>query len=263
VPTTLPALQRVLAVFGSAALILLLAPLLYSSVQRGEQRAVDVQLAHEVIHSLSEVRERLVDAETGSRGYLITGNPAFLAPYEEAGEGARQALAVLRASVRDPAQLGDLATLAGIAERRLAIIDSVIEVRRSAGLVAAVPQLERGREVMDAARSLIERMEERQRDIVAQRVQSAHAQRREAGVLGILILVIAALLAFLTNLLLTRQVAARERAERELAAQNVTLSRQAEELETAVEQLQDQAIELETQAAELEMQTDEQEAQGL
>jgi PAS domain S-box-containing protein len=263
VSTTLPALQRVLAVFGSAALILLLAPLLYSSVQRGEQRAVDVQLAHEVIHSLSEVRERLVDAETGSRGYLITGNPEFLAPYEEAGEGARQALAVLRASVRDPAQLGDLATLAGVAERRLAIIDSVIEVRRSAGLVAAVPQLERGREVMDAARSLIERMEERQRDIVAQRVESAHAQRREAGVLGILILVIAALLAFLTNLLLSRQVAARERAERELAAQNVTLSRQAEELETAVEQLQDQAIELETQAAELEMQTDEQEAQGL
>jgi PAS domain S-box-containing protein len=262
-PTTLTALQRVLAVFGSAALILLLAPLLYSSVQRGEQRAVDVQLAHEVIHALSEVRERLVDAETGSRGFLITGNQAFLAPYHEAGQGARHAIAVLLVNVRDPAQRSDLVELEGLTERRLAIIDSVLELRRTSGLAAAVPQLERGREVMESARSLIAGMEERQRDIVAQRIESAYAQRRQAGVLGVLTLVAAAFLAFLTNLILTRHVAAREQAERELAAQNAALARQAEELETAVEQLQDQAMELETQAAELELQTEEQEAQNL
>jgi PAS domain S-box-containing protein len=263
VPTNLSVLQRLLAVFGSAALIILLAPLLYSSVQRGEQRAIEVQLAHEVIHSLSEVRERLVDAETGSRGYLITGNQAFLVPYEEAGYGARQALAELRVSVRNPAQLSDLAALEAITVRRLAIIDSVLEIRRTDGLAAAVPQLERGREVMDAARSLIAAMEVRQRDIVAQRIDSAHAQRRQAGLLGVLVLVMGAMLAFLTNLLLTRHAAARERAEREVAAQNEVLARQAEELEAAVEQLQDQAMELETQAAELEMQTEEQEAQNL
>jgi PAS domain S-box-containing protein len=260
---TLTALQRVLAVGGSAALILLLTPLLYTSVQRGEQRAVEVQLAHEVIHSLSEVRERLVDAETGSRGYLITGNPAFLVPYEEAGYGARQALAELRVSIRNPAQLSDLAALETITERRLAIIDSVLEVRRTAGLAAAVPQLERGREVMDAARSLIAAMEVRQRDVVAERIDSAHAQRRQAALFGVLVLIVGAMLASLTNLLLTRHAAARERAEREVAAQNEVLARQAEELEAAVEQLQDQAMELETQAAELEMQTEEQEAQNL
>jgi PAS domain S-box-containing protein len=262
-PTTISSLQRVLAVFGSAALILLLAPLLYRSVQRGEHHAADIQRAHEVIHSLNVVRERLLDAETGGRGYLITGNAAFLAPSREAGEDARQALAVLRLNVRDPAQLLDLDELQAVAERRFAMIDAALEAGRAGGLAAAAPQLERGREVMDSARALLVGMEERQRAIVAQRIANAQLQRRQAGVIGVLTLAAAALLAFLTNLLLTRHVAAREQAERELAAQNATLAHQAEELETALQQMQEQALELETQAAELEMQVDEKETQKL
>ena len=39
---------------------------------------------YEVLRNLDETVARLVDAETGQRGYLLTGDEAYLEPYREA-----------------------------------------------------------------------------------------------------------------------------------------------------------------------------------
>jgi CHASE3 domain sensor protein len=39
--------------------------------------------SHEVLMTINETEARLVDAETGQRGYLLTGDPAYLAPYRK------------------------------------------------------------------------------------------------------------------------------------------------------------------------------------
>src|SRR5258708_35164908 len=39
---------------------------------------------HEVLRNLDETVARLVDAETGQRGYLLTGGEAYLEPYHAA-----------------------------------------------------------------------------------------------------------------------------------------------------------------------------------
>ena len=43
-----------------------------------------VQRNHEVKEELSAVLGLVVDAETGQRGYLITDDPVYLEPYQEA-----------------------------------------------------------------------------------------------------------------------------------------------------------------------------------
>ena len=40
--------------------------------------------SYEVQRTLDETAARLVDAETGQRGYLLTGNDAYLEPYRGA-----------------------------------------------------------------------------------------------------------------------------------------------------------------------------------
>lgn len=44
---------------------------------------------HEVINNLDELLSTLKDAETGQRGYLITGLPDYLEPYNDASKKDR------------------------------------------------------------------------------------------------------------------------------------------------------------------------------
>src|SRR6266446_8003832 len=51
---------------------------------------------HEVLRTLDETLARLVDAETGQRGYLLTGDEAYLEPYREAIKNLDQVMGQLK-----------------------------------------------------------------------------------------------------------------------------------------------------------------------
>jgi hypothetical protein len=51
-----------------------------------------VQHTYRVIGAADELLSTLKDAETGQRGYLLTGDPAYLAPYEDAAARVRARL---------------------------------------------------------------------------------------------------------------------------------------------------------------------------
>jgi CHASE3 domain sensor protein len=80
-------------------------------VQRGTantavQRILDIELR------LSGVLSLLQDAETGQRGYLLTGDEAYLQPYEAARRSFDGEMGELRALMADsPGQSGHLAAL--------------------------------------------------------------------------------------------------------------------------------------------------------
>lgn len=58
----------------------------------------------EVIRVADDVLIGSLDAETGQRGFVITGNPAFLAPFAQATEAIPTALKQLMSLVGDNAQ---------------------------------------------------------------------------------------------------------------------------------------------------------------
>ncbi len=43
----------------------------------------------DIIEHLQRAESSMADAETGQRGYLLTGGPGYVAPYQRAAEGAR------------------------------------------------------------------------------------------------------------------------------------------------------------------------------
>src|SRR5207248_8414568 len=97
-----------------------------------------VARAHDVLRAIDAVALDLKDAETGQRGYLLTGKDEYLAPYLAARGDLDRSLQRLRALTSDePEQRSRLASLEALSGRKLDELGRTIEVRRKEGLDAA------------------------------------------------------------------------------------------------------------------------------
>ena len=118
---------------------------------------------------LSETFSLLQDAETGQRGYLLTGDAAYLAPYEAAVSGLSRRLATLRASIPHGEGLDEaLGRLESLAHEKLAELESTVE-RRRAGATTDALQLLRsgtGKAVMDEIRATVDAINRAQEEIL-------------------------------------------------------------------------------------------------
>lgn len=89
--------RKIISAFtATLVLMMALAWISYSSI--GELRSTShwVSHTHEVLGQLERVSSELKDAETGQRGYLITGEDRYLEPYNSARTSAEEAVANLR-----------------------------------------------------------------------------------------------------------------------------------------------------------------------
>lgn len=75
----------------------------------------------DVLIQAQVVLHHLLDAETGNRGYVVTGDPVFAEPYQKAAGDVEKSLAELHDLVRDnPAQQGRVDQIAAAASQFLA-----------------------------------------------------------------------------------------------------------------------------------------------
>ncbi|EPX55043.1 Phytochrome, two-component sensor histidine kinase [Cystobacter fuscus DSM 2262] len=74
------------AVLLPLGLLLLLAGILLWSVGNLIRAQEGARHSQEALTRLERARQLLIDRETGLRGYLLTGKPAFLEPYQTAGQ---------------------------------------------------------------------------------------------------------------------------------------------------------------------------------
>ena len=111
--------------------------------------------------ALNELMQSMLDAETGQRGYLLTGNQAYLAPYNEAMKTINQQLDELRTIFSPyPQQLGEFGVMSRHISRKLAELDLSIKMR-AAGQEDAwrfVLTTDVGREQMDAVRAQTDKL---------------------------------------------------------------------------------------------------------
>ena len=105
--------------------------------------------------SLNRVLQHVLDAETGSRGYLLTGDPRYLEPYNAAVAGIGEQLDALR-SVYAPNQeeFNTLAQLTRNVQRKLAEMDLSVRMRKQGNEDAwkFVLMTDVGKQHMDAIR---------------------------------------------------------------------------------------------------------------
>src|SRR2546430_5777814 len=83
------------------ALLLTIGALLYRSTARQAETARWVEDTHEVLAGIQELILRLTDAETGRRGFIMTGRDRYLVHYSNAVERASKVFDALRELTRD------------------------------------------------------------------------------------------------------------------------------------------------------------------
>jgi signal transduction histidine kinase len=247
---------------GSALVVLLVGMMTYQATRRARDSTLRVRHTHQVTEALERLLSDIKDAETGQRGYLLTGDSAYLQPYDTAVKSIAGDLASVRQLVAgDSAHEHELARATPLVMARLATIDTTVQFRRRGDERNAVDIVRsgRGKVIMDSLRATVGRMERHEN--ARQEARSAEDVRYDG--LAVLIMVFGTLaaggLALASNMLLVRYAdaharasAGRARAAAALELANEQLKDQATELEAATEELQLTAAELGVQVAERE-----------
>ena len=120
-----------------------------------------------VILELDNLLSSLKGAESGQRGFVITGDRSYLEPYYDALVALRANLASLHRLTRDnPDQQGRLASIESLIRTKLTLMDTTLRLRASAGFESARDRImtDAGKSTMDSLREQIEgavRAEER------------------------------------------------------------------------------------------------------
>lgn len=190
---------------------------------RSLQRAVEwVDHTRQVIDRSDALLARTVDAETGQRGYLVTGDTEFLTPGSGARGDVQQALVDLRQLTSDnPVQRARLDTIISEIGVRFVMLDSGIALRR-AGQTAPLMKgdlLRAGRLRMDHVRQLIGAVKAEETRLLAQRRQVADQKLRVATLVLLLGGLLAVVTAVVVNVMLARTITESEQMSRELGAQ--------------------------------------------
>src|SRR6476469_3517918 len=122
---------------GFAGIVIVLIVLLFSGLAnvRHVYRASEaVAHTHAVKTALERLLSILVDAETGQRGFIITGEAKYLEPYDRARAGLSKSLGEVRSLTADNVeQQGDFERLVDLSQRELSELDRTIALRRQAG----------------------------------------------------------------------------------------------------------------------------------
>lgn len=205
----------------AAALVLLgvVGAIALRSVAGTDESAGWVSHTLEVESTLQQTLVNLIDAETGARGFALTGRDAYLEPYDSALVHTAGLITHLRAlTVDNPAQQRRVAELDSLAGARLKLLAGLIATRRRLGLEGAARQAAtgEGKDVMDRIRGVIVAMSGDERQLLDRRSAALLAAARLARGMVWLGMALAVAVAFVSALFIGRDLAGRRRAEQAL-----------------------------------------------
>ena len=161
-----------------------------------------VKRSDEVILNAESIISYLKDAETGQRGFLLTGNKVFLTPYYGASDSAAVILKKVELDTRDNrVQQKNVAGLKNILFKRMDIIKSTIEIKTLGGAIDPTV-LFQGKYYMDDARSIVSKMVAEEKRLLEERTNELNKLTSYTPIL----ILIAALLAIMITLFFYRRV---------------------------------------------------------
>jgi signal transduction histidine kinase/DNA-binding response OmpR family regulator/CHASE3 domain sensor protein len=143
-----------------------------------------------VILKLESSISMLKDAETGQRGFLISGKTEFLAPYSGAQDRTNRLIDEIESMTADnPAQQQSVIQLRNMVSRRFILLQGHID-NKKLGLPSSLEELQAGRKEMESIRRIIDQMQQREQTLLLARTGSAN---KFAGYTSVLILIAAVL----------------------------------------------------------------------
>jgi signal transduction histidine kinase len=220
------AISLPLAVLAAALLIFINE----ASFQRSTAAAANIEEAQQTRGAINKLLQHVLDAETGQRGYLLTGDPRYLEPYDTAMADLHQNLGILRqlfAPYED--QLSEFGVMSEHVSRKLAEMDLSVRMRKEGNEDAwkFILTTDVGKVHMDAIRAQSARLTASS----IRKMESGQAQIKKTLLLsriGIATMALAGLLAFYMYLQQTKALLTAGKREQ------VSLQRERDMLESQV-----------------------------
>ncbi|HEX6277729.1 MAG TPA: CHASE3 domain-containing protein [Polyangiaceae bacterium] len=166
---------------------------------------------HEVRRHVAQLLASVVDAETGSRGYVITGQEAFLDPYRAAvAETDRVYRELKRLTADNPEQQRRLDAVRPVMDAKLEHARQTLELRRTQGAEGAFRLIAEGggKRLMEELRRGMEEIDQTERTLLDRRVASAESAAAAAQTLMLWGSIGGALLVFVIGTVIARSLTA-------------------------------------------------------
>jgi signal transduction histidine kinase len=227
----------------SSSLILLLLVYVVTLVANSKlkERTRQVEHTYQVILNLEKLLSKMIDAETGVRGFAITRNADFLEPYyysERGVDSLHNELMVLTAD--NPVQQRRLAELKGLCDTRFTIFKRYLDYIRGGQVDTSfkvIPHMLLAKRTMTSLRVTAGYIQKDENELLAERdrnQKSTFASINTIAITSLLLTLILVIIGFVTY--------TNENRGRRIALENIKeyqeqLSRRIEELNTANSEL--------------------------
>jgi signal transduction histidine kinase/DNA-binding NarL/FixJ family response regulator len=178
-----------LALLFALGVVLLIGLLSYRSSTTLGRQADQIELTERVVTGINALISSLTEAETGQRGFLLTGEDHYLAPYLQARADIPALLKSLEAlTTTRPEQAARIERLRPLVSDKLGELARTIELRRSNGIDAAlaVVRTDQGRAVMDQMRGICLEIQAAAHRLLNQYSEQARRSQREGSLISIL-----------------------------------------------------------------------------
>ena len=205
-------------VFGYAIVLVILAVMVFLAFRNANELFVgnrQLVVSNAFLAELDSTLALLVDAETGQRGYVITGEERFLVSYSIALSTINQHVVRLRGHVTTSSiQQSYLATLEPLLKARLASVQETVDLRRNLGFEIARDRIATGagKALMDKIRATVAAMKAEEVTVLERRIDAAAAASRSTAIVFTVLSVMVALSLVSSYYFFRRDLHARTRA---------------------------------------------------
>jgi PAS domain S-box-containing protein len=169
--------KRVAGSFGLvSAILILIGVVSYQNTRILIDTNIHVKKTQDKINSLEELLSQMKDAETGQRGYILTGQKRYLKPYQAALANIAPKIAKLKnITAEQPNQQKQLASIELLIAAKVSELKQTINLRHKQGFEAALQVLltNQGQNLMDDIRKVIYEMENEETELLQQQSQAA------------------------------------------------------------------------------------------
>ncbi len=170
--------------------------------------------SHQVITTLDGLLSAVQDAETGQRGFLLTGDEHYLEPYNAAMMEVTSRLDALARLTRDnPRQQDSIRSLKLHIDAKFAELKETIDLRRTHGPDAAlaVVETDRGKVEMDTIRTQLAAMDREEAALRETRLGEMADAYKTALASGLMSCLLGIVLTMIIGFLIRRAIVARRR----------------------------------------------------
>ncbi len=177
----------------------------------------DIQRRFKLVRQYNDLMNLMINAETGERGFLLTNREEFLAPYNEAVKAIPPHIEALKQTIQEEPgdkqrqeRFDSLAKVESLIEQQLVSLNKSQQFRIDGERRAALfEHLQNGKSLMDAIRANLGEMQDRDGELLSDRIEEINSIRKRDYILLFVVLFVGVLMRGISFYLFDRGIVRR------------------------------------------------------